>query len=127
MWCDGVTFLTPISVPARTYMKFCLLWTQAQLKDPQTIASNPESNYPDDIEIRWKMMYRRLLRVYAHLAVNHQADFDRIGVMGGVLSCMMRRFVLFGIESGLTSKKDLEPVKDAFKKIQREFRLNASY
>lgn len=120
MWCDGVTFINPISIPARTYMKFCLLWTQKQWKDPEIIPSTPTTIlYPQNILTTWKMMYRRLLRVYAHLYVNHKADFDKIGVLGSVIQCMLRRFILYGIESGLTSKKELEPVKGILKKIQK--------
>lgn len=125
MWCDGVTFINPISIPARTYMKFCLLWIQKQLKDPEIIPSTPTTIlYPQNIILTWKMMYRRLLRVYAHLYVNHKADFDKIGVLGSMIHCMLRRFILYGIESGLTSKKELEPVKGIFKRIQKEFRSN---
>ena len=133
MWCDGITFVEPISIPARTYMKFCLLWIQKQLKDSQIIPSNSTSTenvnaiYSDAALVNWKMIYRRLLRVYAHLALNHQADFDKIGVLGFVLTCMLRRIILYGLESGLTNKKELEPVKGMLKKIQREFRLNESY
>ena len=128
MWCDGVTFINPISIPARTYMKFCLLWTQKQLKDSDLIPSTPTALYPLNTNIisTWKMIYRRLLRVYAHLHVNHKADFDKIGVLGMVIQCMLRRFILYGIESGLTSKKELEPVKRILKKIQKEFRANQS-
>lgn len=124
MWCDGITFINPISVPARTYMKFCLLWTQNQLKDQNVITSSPKDFYSADILSTWKMMYRRLLRVYAHLYINHKESFDKMGVLGFVLECMLRRFILFGTETGLTSKKELLPVKTILKKIQREFRLN---
>lgn len=127
MWCDGITFVDPISIPARTYMKFCLLWTQKQLKDPEIITSTPSAIYSSDALSTWKMMYRRLLRVYAHLYVNHKVDFDKIGVLGMVLQCVMRRFILYGIESGLTSKKELEPVKKIMKKVQREFRINEAF
>lgn len=127
MWCDGITFINPISIPARTYMKFCLLWTQKQLKDPKVITSTPTAIFSADILATWKMIYRRLLRVYAHLYVNHKEDFDKVGVLGFVLECMIRRFVLFGIETGLTNKKELLPVKGILKKFQREFRLNGPY
>lgn len=127
MWCDGVTFKQPISIPARTYMKFCLLWTQQQLKDPKVITTAPNALYSADSLSTWKMMYRRLLRVYAHLYINHQEDFEKIGALGSVLQCMFRRFLIYGIESGLTSKKELFPVKEIFKKVQREFRLNGEY
>lgn len=127
MWCDGITFVNPISIPARTYMKFCLLWSQKQLKDPAIIASTPNAHYSANSISTWKMMYRRLLRVYAHLYINHKDDFDKIGSLGQVLQCMIRRFLLYGIESGLASKRELLPVKGILKKIQREFRLNGSY
>ena len=120
MWCDGVTFVNPISVPARTYMKFCLLWTQKQLKDPKV-------HYSTDSFTVWIMIYRRLLRVYAHLYINHQADFERIGSLGSVLQCMLRRFLLYGIENGLTSKKELVPIKEIYKSIQSEFRSNEPF
>ena len=123
MWCDGITFINPISVPARTYMKFCLLWTQKQLKDSDIIPSTPTTIlYPQNILTTWKMIYRRLLRVYAHLYVNHKSDFDKIGVLGLVTQCMLRRFILYGIESGLTSKKELEPVKGILKKSPKDIR-----
>lgn len=125
MWCDGVTFINPISIPARTYMKFCLLWTQNQLKYSDLIPSTPTTIlYPQNILTTWKMLYRRLLRVYAHLYINHKADFDKVGVLGSVIRCMLRRLILYGIESGLSSKKELEPVKGILKKIQKEFRSN---
>ena len=127
MWCDGITFIDPISIPARTYMKFCLLWTQKQLKDPEVIASTPTALYATEILSTWKMMYRRLLRIYAHLYINHKEDFDKVGVLGLVLEYMFRRFIFFGIETGLTSKKELLPVKGTMKKFQREFRLNGPY
>lgn len=127
MWCDGVTFVDPISIPARTYMKFCLLWTQQHLKDPKVITAAPNSSYSTDCLSTWKMMYRRLLRVYAHLYINHLGDFENLGAIGSVLHCMFRRFLLYGIESGLTSKKELLPVKGVLKKLQREFRLNGEY
>lgn len=128
MWCDGVTFVNPISIPARTYMKFCLFWTQKQLKDSDTIPSTSTVLYPPTTNIlaTWKMMYRRLLSVYAHLQISHKADFDKIGVLGMVIQCMLRRLILYGIESGLASKKELKPVKGILKKIQKEFRLNKS-
>lgn len=124
MWCDGITFINPISVPARTYMKFCLLWIQSQLKDQNVITSTPKAIYSPEILSTWKMMYRRLLRVYAHLYINHKENFDKIGVLGLVLECMLRRFILFGTETGLTSKKELLPVRTILKKVHREFRLN---
>lgn len=132
MWCDGITFVEPISIPARTYMKFCLLWTQKQFKSPQVIPSKSTDNvndfiYSDAALTNWKMMYRRLLRVYAHLSLNHQADFDKIGVLGLVLTSMLRRIVLYGLESELTCKKELEPIKGLLKNIQKEFKLNESY
>ena len=127
MWCDGITFINPISIPARTYIKFCLLWIQKQLKDPKIITSTPMALYDTDILSTWKMMYRRLLRVYAHLYINHKGDFDKVGVLGLVLECMFRRFILFGLETGLTSKKELLPVKGFSKKVKREFRLNGPY
>ena len=121
MWCDGITFVNPISVPARTYMKFCLLWTQKQLRDPE-ITLSTEADGSVDISV-----YRRLLRVYAHLYMNHHVDFDKIGVCGLVLQCMIRRFLLFGIECGLTGKKELQPIKRVLKKVNKEFRSNESY
>lgn len=127
MWCDEITFINPISIPARTYMKFCLLSTQKQLKDSDIITSTTHASYPPDALLTWKMIYRRLLRVYAHLYVNHKSDFDKIGVLGLVLQCMLRRFILYGIETGLTTKKELEPVKECFKRVQREFRTNETY
>ncbi len=127
MWCDGVTFVQPISIPARTYMKFCLLWTQQQLKDPKVITTAPNALYSDNLISTWKMVYRRLLRVYAHLFINHGEDYDKNGVLGSVLQCMLRRFLMYGIESGLTSKKELLPVKQILKKVKREFRLNGEY
>lgn len=127
LWCDGITFVKPISIPARTYMKFCLLWTQKYLKDPEIVTSTPDASYPSDINTTWKMMYRRLLRVYAHLYVNHKEDFDKIGVLGLVIQCMMRRFILYGIESNLTRTKELEPVKKVLKRFQKEFRTNESF
>lgn len=114
MWCDGITFINPISVPARTYMKFCLLWTQKQLR------TEVEGGSVDT----FKMIYRRILRVYAHLSMNHHGDFDKIGISGLVLQCMIRRFILFGIENGLTSKKELEPIQAVLKRVKREFRSN---
>ena len=72
-------------------------------------------------------MYRRLLRVFAHLYINHKEDFDGVGVLGLVLECMLRRFIIFGIETGLTSKNELLRVKGILKKFKREFRLNGPY
>lgn len=74
----------------------------------------------------FKMIYKRLLRVYAHLYTNHRADFDKIGVCGLVMQCMIRRFILFGLENGLTGTKELEPIKALLKQVKREFRLNES-
>lgn len=127
MWSDGVTFIEPVSIPARTYMKFCLLWTQKQLKDPALIPATPEAKYPDDVQNTWKMIYRRIFRVYAHLLINHQDDFDKTGVMGAVLNCMIRRLVLFGIEGKLTGKKELEPIKVTLKKIKKELVSNEEF
>ena len=127
MWSDGVTFVEPVSIPARTYMKFCLLWTQKQLKDPMLVPSTSDASYPKDAHSTWKMVYRRLFRVYAHLYINHQDDFDKHGVMGAVLNCMLRRLILFGIEGKLTSKKELEPVKLILKKIKKELLTNEEY
>lgn len=117
LWADGVTFTTPIKVPAKEYVHYLMNWVDDQLSDEDLFPTQENHAFSPDFLPACKTIFKRLFRVYAHLYHHHFKEFVQLGVQQHLNLCF-KRFVYFVLEFDMVARKELEPLSRLIAKIE---------
>ena len=122
LWADGRDVRKPVEVHAQQYVRLLLAWIQSNIDDltifPEEFTDTPPKAFVPTV----KNIFKRLLRVYAHLYFNHVEKLEQLG-MAPHLSTGFKHFYLFSREFNLIEKKDMEPLQAVIKQICDEYGL----
>lgn len=109
-WQDNGKFKKPTMLPAKEYIKNCLIWTEIQITDEKVFPSDPDRDYPKDFKKLVMTIFKRLFRIYAHIYYHHRDDIQELGCEEQ-LNTSFRQFVYFSKEFKLIPEDQLAPLK----------------
>ena len=75
LWADGVKFKKPTRLSATEYVENLMEWIQQGLDDETLFPIKTGVAFPKKFSSAVKQIFKRLLRVYAHI---YHAHFDKI-------------------------------------------------
>ena len=75
-------------------------------------------NYAKDFRKHCQLIFKYLFRIYAHLYHSHFHQFVQLGAESHLNTCF-RRFVVFGIQFEMVSKRELTPLAPLVKAFTR--------
>jgi len=90
LWADGVTFRTPVKVPAKEYVHYLMNWVDDQLSDESLFPTQEDAVFPEAFLPACKNIFRRLFRVYAHLYHHHFKQFAQLNLQQHLNVCFKR-------------------------------------
>jgi len=111
-WADGQTIKAPISISAPDYVDSLITWTESELDDPSTFPVYQGSKTTKKFLPSVKNIFKRLMRVYAHIEFHHLNDLNVMGQMDRY-EVVLKHFVRFIRAYKLVDKKSLEPLEGA--------------
>ena len=114
LWADN-EHPEPVKVSAHKYVGLLLRWVSGYLKDPAVFPSLPGAPFPDNFKIVASRIFKRMLRVYAHIYHCHWEVIRKLGQQNYLEICT-KHFVLFGREFNLIDSTDLDPIKQLIDK-----------
>eukprot|EP00741_Cyanophora_paradoxa_P024041 tig00021721_g23216.t1 len=122
LWQDvsSAEFAEPRRVPAREYVERLFTWVELQLED-ESLFPEPGSlgqRISPSFLPALKTIFRRLLRVYAHIYRSH-FPFREIRMLSGEehFNSCFRHFIYFCREHDLVDAHDSAPIKDIVDRI----------
>jgi len=119
LWADGVKVKTPVKVSAPEYVELLLQWVQEQLDDEKVFPSGPDIPFPRDFLDKVKQIFKRLLRVYAHIYYSHFEEICSLEEEAHLNTCFIH-FYYFIREFDLVDKKDLLPLDALILNLTKE-------
>lgn len=119
LWADGVKVKTPIKVSAPEYVELLLQWVQEQLDDEKCFPVSPDIQFPRNFIDLVKQIFKRLLRVYAHIYYSHFEEICSLEEEQHLNTCFIH-FYYFIREFELVDKKDLLPLEDLIENLTKE-------
>eukprot|EP00164_Ancoracysta_twista_P001382 GFYU01001801.1.p1 GENE.GFYU01001801.1~~GFYU01001801.1.p1 ORF type:complete len:226 (+),score=50.87 GFYU01001801.1:36-680(+) len=109
-WQDGPKD-KPRKVSAPEYVNLLLNWVQEQLDDESLFPSQMGVPFPKHFRQTLKTIFKRLLRVYAHIYWSHWNTIESLGEEPHLNTCF-KHFVYFVKEFDLVDAKQFEPVQE---------------
>ena len=76
-WADGVKVKKPIACSAQDYVVYLLDWVDTQTSDPKLFPEDPKVPFPKDFEKVIITIFRRYIRVFAHIALHHLDSLNK--------------------------------------------------
>jgi len=101
----------PEDLSAPQYIKRSFDWMQELLDNEAMFPTNSEVPFPKNFQKVVKAIFKKLLRIYAHLVYDHFKQITALGLEAHVNSSL-KHFLYFVIEFNLLKKADLEPLED---------------
>lgn len=108
-WCDGATYKKPICIPALEYMQNLMHWASDKLAN---LSSQPATSQLDS----YKVIFKRLFRVYAHIYYAHFHQVVQLELEAH-FNTSFKHFMLFVQEFSLISTKELAPLAQLAEKL----------
>lgn len=109
LWADGKTIMKPISIPALDYIENVFTWVEANFDDPNIFPEYDGTKRSREFGTVIKDVFKRLLRVYGHMGVNHHDDLVRVEILDE-FDAIFKSFVETSLDLNLIQKASLEPV-----------------
>jgi len=121
LWMDGVKVKTPTKVSAPEYVELLLQWVQEQLDDDKQFPASADTQFPRDFLEKIKQIFKRLLRVYAHIYYSHFEEICSLEEEPHLNTCFIH-FYFFIREFDLVDKKDQSvlPLEALLENLARE-------
>jgi len=119
LWADGVKVTTPQAVSAPEYVELLLNWVQEYLDDEKMFPSAPETPFPKNFLEIVKNIFKRLVRVYAHIYYSHFDEICSLEEEAHLNTCFLH-FFYFIREFDLVDKKDFAPLDTLIANLTRE-------
>ncbi|KAJ1921598.1 Mitotic exit network component, partial [Mycoemilia scoparia] len=117
LWADGETYKKATKMPAAQYIKLLMKWVNSFLDNPQVFPVDPVTPFnPSFLSQTAPMIFRRLLRVYAHLYYHHYHQISQVG-LDTMLNTSFNHFTLFVTRWDMVGSSELVPVKDIIKSM----------
>lgn len=114
-WQDGKQ--KPYTVSAVEYCQKLLEWSMQQLADPSIFPEEEGGQYPKDFIKMVKPIFRRLFRVYMHIAHNHMDLIKKNGIEEKYFHCV-KLYVEFTKKYKLCDDDDFAPIANMLKNMK---------
>lgn len=101
----------PVSLPACEYVENLMNWIQNFFDNDNIFPSKIGAPFPQQFPNLVRTIFKRLLRVYAHIYCHHFHEISELGLQSH-LNTSLKHYVLFSREFDLISKKDYGPLED---------------
>lgn len=101
----------PVSLPACEYVEHLMTWIQNFFDNDNIFPSKIGAPFPLQFATLVKTIFKRLLRVYAHIYCHHFHEISELGLQSH-LNTSLKHYVLFSKEFDLISRKDYGPLED---------------
>ncbi|EAY03412.1 Mob1/phocein family protein [Trichomonas vaginalis G3] len=119
LWQDDDQFKTPKELPAKEYVSLLFDWADAFLGDKHFFPSDHRSSYPKTFKPEISRLFRRLLRVYAHLYNHHTAVLKSCDALQH-FNTSFTHFYKFTKYYNLIDEKEFKPLKKAIESLGLE-------
>jgi MOB kinase activator 1 len=96
-------------VSAPMFMRKFMEWSESLLRDDRVFPVSATHGYPPDFFSQVRHMYKRMLKVYGHIYLNHLVAFND-EAESTALNTSLLHFYLFGREFGLMSDQEVGPL-----------------
>lgn len=107
----GITLKKPVSLPACEYVENLMNWIQNFFDNDNIFPSKIGAPFPLQFPSLIKTIFKRLLRIYAHIYCHHFHEISELGLQSH-LNTSLKHYVLFSNEFDLISMKDYGPLED---------------
>lgn len=101
----------PRSLPACAYVENLMNWIQNFFDNDNIFPSKIGAPFPQQFPSLVRTIFKRLLRVYAHIYCHHFHEITELGLQSH-LNTSLKHYVLFTREFDLISRKDYGPLED---------------
>ncbi|PSK80004.1 hypothetical protein CJJ07_000067 [Candidozyma auris] len=101
----------PISLPACEYVENLMNWIQNFFDNDNIFPTKIGAPFPQQFPNLIKTIFKRLLRIYAHIYCHHFHEISELGLQSH-LNTSLKHYVLFSKEFELINKKDYGPLED---------------
>ncbi|PVH17213.1 uncharacterized protein CXQ87_000095 [Candidozyma duobushaemuli] len=101
----------PISLPACDYVENLMNWIQNFFDNDNIFPSKIGAPFPQQFPNLVKTIFKRLLRIYAHIYCHHFHEISELGLQSH-LNTSLKHYVLFSREFDLISRRDYGPLED---------------
>lgn len=101
----------PVSLPACDYVENLMNWIQNFFDNDNIFPSKIGAPFPQQFPNLIRTIFKRLLRVYAHIYCHHFHEISELGLQSH-LNTSLKHYVLFSREFDLINKKDYGPLED---------------
>jgi len=117
-WKDEnhVKFKTATSVSTPEYVDLLMSWIESQINDENIFPPDVGSPFPKEFKRVCQTIFKRLVRVFAHVYIHHFDKITDIGAEAHINACF-KHFFYFSIEFKLIDEKEFEPLSDLIKKL----------
>lgn len=107
----GVTLKKPVSLPACEYVENLMNWIQNFFDNDNIFPTKIGAPFPQQFPSLIKTIFKRLLRIYAHIYCHHFHEISELGLQSH-LNTSLKHYVLFSNEFDLINRKDYGPLED---------------
>ncbi|RKP31939.1 hypothetical protein METBISCDRAFT_12964 [Metschnikowia bicuspidata] len=111
MGIGGITLKKPVSLPACEYVENLMNWIQNFFDNDNIFPSKIGAPFPQQFPSLVKTIFKRLLRIYAHIYCHHFHEISELGLQSH-LNTSLKHYVLFSNEFELISRRDYGPLED---------------
>merc|ERR1719181_1655669 len=118
-WADGVQYRQPTDVSAPRYVALLMAWVQQQLDDTAIFPVEPGAPFPPNFRDIVANIFRRLLRVYAHVFYCHHERVVQL-TFDAHLNSTFKHFMYFILEFDLVRTEELKPLQPLIDKLIAE-------
>ncbi|KAG8063067.1 hypothetical protein GUJ93_ZPchr0003g17180 [Zizania palustris] len=115
-WADGVKVKKPIVVSAPEYVEYLMDWVEVQLEDEAIFPQKIGAPFPPNFGEVVRTIFKRLLRVYAHIYHSHFQMIVKLEEEAHLSTCF-KHFVLFTSEFQLIDRAELAPLSELIEPI----------
>lgn len=109
----------PVSLPACEYVENLMNWIQNFFDNDNIFPLKIGAPFPLQFPNLIKTIFKRLLRVYAHIYCHHFHEISELGLQSH-LNTSLKHYVLFSKEFDLISKKDYGPLEDLIQTMLKD-------
>ncbi|KAJ8144823.1 hypothetical protein OXX80_007201 [Metschnikowia pulcherrima] len=107
----NIALKKPISLPACEYVENLMNWIQNFFDNDNIFPTKIGAPFPQQFPSLIKTIFKRLLRIYAHIYCHHFHEISELGLQSH-LNTSLKHYVLFSNEFDLISRKDYGPLED---------------
>ncbi len=108
-WCDGTNYKKPVCIPALEYMQNLMNWSG------EILCNLGSHSQIGQLEL-FKVIFKRLFRIYAHIYYAHFSQVVQLELEAH-FNTSFRHFMLFVQEFSLISAKELAPLAQLADKL----------